>query len=213
MSQRNATEVAAAILELPADRVRRVTVDGVVGAGKTRFADDLGAELTSRGASVIRASAEGFLNPPKTRHRRGKHSPEGFYYDSFDYGRMVRLLLDPLGPDGSGVYVRKVYDLQREREAKSLPEIARPDAVLVMDGVFTLRRELVMFWDYSVWLEVPLSVGVARRARGDGRDPDPRTPQNRRYLDGQRLYLEECKPRERASIVIDNADLEPMVSA
>lgn len=206
---RPSQHVAAEVLALPAGRVRRVAVDGVDGAGKTHFADALGVELTVRGAKVIRVSADGFLNPPRTRHRRGRDSPEGFYRDSFDYGRMVRMLLDPLSPGGNREYVREVYDLKRERDVRRLPELAEVDAVLVLDGIFTHRDELVRYWDYSVWLEVPFDVAIPRAAKRGGtiKDPDPDSPKNRRYVEGQKLYMAECHPRRRASVVIDNRDL------
>lgn len=203
--------VADAVSALPADHVRRVAVDGVDGAGKTHFADALGVELTARGATVIRASADGFMNPPRTRYRRGRDSAEGFYRDTFDYGLMVRLLLDPLSPGGNREYVREVYNWLREREVHRQPELAPPDAILVLDGIFTHRDELVRYWDYSVWLEVPFEVSIPRGAtRGYG-DPSPAAPRNRRYIDGQRLYLAECSPRKRANIVIDNVDLSSPV--
>ena len=149
---RPSQHVAEAVLALPADRVRRVAVDGVDGAGKTHFADALGVELNVRGAKVIRVSADGFLNPPRTRHRRGRDSPEGFYRDSFDYGRMIRLLLDPLSPGGNREYIREVYDPRREREVRRLPELADDDAILVLDGIFVHRDELSWYWDYSCLL-------------------------------------------------------------
>lgn len=199
--------VVEAILALPADRVRRVAIDGVDGAGKTHFADALGKELTHRGATVIRASADGFLNPPRTRHRRGRDSAEGFYRDSFDYGRMCRLLLDPLSPRGNGEYVRAVYDVRREREVRVLPELAPDDAILLFDGIFVHRDELIRYWDYSVWLEVPFAVSIPRAARSTDIDPNPTAPRNRRYIAGQRLYMAECHPQNRATAVIDNTDL------
>lgn len=199
--------VAEEILALPADRVRRVAIDGVDGAGKTHFADDLGKELTGRGATVIRASADGFLSPPRTRHRRGRDSAEGYYRDSFDYGRMCRLLLDPLSPRGNGEYVRAVYDVRREREVRLLPELAPDDAILVVDGIFTHRDELIRYWDYSVWLDVPFAVSIPRGAQRGYGDPDPASPKNRRYIAGQRLYMAECHPQARATAVIDNTDL------
>jgi uridine kinase len=206
--------VAEAILALPADRVRRVAIDGVDGAGKAHFADALSVELAAHGATVVRASANGFLAPPRTRHRRGRDSAEGYYRDSFDYGRMVRLLLDPLSPGGNREYVREVYDVRREREIRPVPQLAPQDAILVLDGIFAHRDEIVRYWDYSVWLEVPFAVSIPRGAgRGYG-DPDPTSPKNRRYIEGQRLYVAECHPQERASIVIDNADLtDPAVLA
>lgn len=204
---RPSQHVAEAVLDLPTGRIRRVAVDGVDGAGKTDFADALAGELNARGAKVIRASANGFLNPPRTRHRRGRDSSEGFYRDSFDYGRMCRLLLDPLSPGGNREYIREVYDVRREREVRRLPELADDDAILVLDGIFTHRDELIRYWDYSVWLEVPFEVAIPRGAKLGYRDANLNSPKNRRYIEGQRLYVAECHPRDRATVVIDNADL------
>ncbi len=209
MRQELIAEVADAVLTTPATRFRRVGIDGIDGAGKTCFADELAEELKGRGTPVVRASVDGFRNPARTRHRRGRHSPTGFYQDSYDYGRLIRLLLDPFGPEGSGSYVREVYDWRREREVARAPELAEPGSVLVVDGIFVHRDELVQFWDYSVWLEVPFAVSVPRGAvRGYGGNPDPDAPANQRYVEGQRMYLAECNPRARASVVIDNTDLE-----
>jgi uridine kinase len=205
MRQLMTAEVADAILDLPAARFHRVAIDGVDGAGKTHFADELARELSGRGTPVVRASVDGFHNPARTRHRRGRHSPVGFYRDSFDYGRLIRLLLDPFGPEGSGNYVQQVYDVKREREVVSPPALAEPGTVLIVDGIFTHRDELVRFWDFSVWLDVPFEVSVPRCSGLT--NPDPNAEVNRRYVEGQRLYMAECKPSTRASLVIDNTDL------
>lgn len=200
-------EVADAIVALPVGRFHRVAIDGVDGAGKTHFADELAKELSGRGTPVVRASVDGFHNPARTRHRRGRNSPEGFYRDSYDYGRFIRLLLDPFGPEGSGNYVQQVYDVRREREVRCPPALAEAGTVLIVDGIFTHRDELVRFWDYTVWLDVPFEVAFPRAAQRAGLDPDPNAESNRRYVEGQRLYVAECDPRARASLVIDNTDL------
>ena len=45
-------------------------------------------------------------------------------------------------------------------------------------------------------------------ASRDGcRRPIPAHPANRRYLEGQRRYLRECPPRERADVVVDVTDV------
>lgn len=100
-----------------------------------------------------------------------------------------------------------MHDVHAESPVPVVTETAGPDAILVLDGIFTHRDELAGHWDYSVWLEVPFAVAVPRgAARGYG-DPDPAAEFNRRYIEGQRLYLFECDPRSRATAVIDNTDL------
>jgi hypothetical protein len=60
----------------------------------------------------------------------------------------------------------------------------------------------------------PFEISIPRGAsRGYG-DPDPSAPSNRRYVEGQRLYLERCHPERHATIVIDNSVLaEPEITA
>ena len=169
MREELATEIAA--LGVP-----RVAIDGVDGAGKTWFADELAALIDPTPA---RLSIDDFLNPEQVRYARGRNSPEGFFLDSHD--------LD--------AFIAAVTNAGRDR-------------ALIVDGIFTHRDELFGLWEYSVWIEVPFDISIPRgAARGYGfGDPDPNAESNRRYVDGQKLYIATCDPRSRATIVIDNSD-------
>ncbi len=197
-------EVAAAIEALPSDGVRRIGVDGVDGAGKTTFADELADVLQARDVQVIRASADDFHHSKAVRHRRGRDSPEGFFYDSFDLDQLRRRLLDPLGPDGDRRFVRRIHDVTTDERIDANVEVARDGQVLVLDGLFLHRAELRDVWDLSVYLDVPFEVSVARMADRDGSSPDPDHPSNRRYVEGQRLYLATCRPHLQATMLVDN---------
>lgn len=185
-------------------RVARVAVDGVDGAGKTVFADELAELLTARGASVLRASVDGFHHPPEIRYRRGRGSPEGFFRDSYDYPALRRLLLDPLHGNGDRRVVEAIYDVHAEAPVPPTVEAATDTDVLVFDGIFLHRPELRNHWDYSVFLEVDFEISIPRGARRGYGDPDPEAPSNHRYIEGQRLYLRECDPCGHASCVIGN---------
>jgi uridine kinase len=202
-------EVAARILELPATGVARVAIDGVDGAGKTVFADELASVLAPSRRPVIRASVDGFHNPREVRYRRGRASPEGFFLDSYDYAALRHCLLDPLGPDGSRAYRTEAFDHLTDRPVAAETHEAAPNAILVLDGIFLHREALRGCWDLSVFLRVPFAVSIPRSAaRGPGFGaPDPTDPSNHRYVEGQRLYLARETPEDRADIVIDNSDL------
>lgn len=200
--------VADGVIALHGDGIVRVGVDGVDGAGKTSFAEELATELTGRGVEVVRASVDGFHHPTDVRYRRGRRSPEGFFRDSYDYDALRRLLLDPLGPGGDGRYVPAIYDVDRERPVIREPAVAPERGVLVFDGIFLHRAELRDWWDYSVFLDVDFSVSIPRGLQRLGfGDPDPDAEINRRYVEGQRIYLRECNPARHATVVIDNNDL------
>src|ERR1700730_4916224 len=92
------------ILQLPVDRIIRVGIDGVDGAGKTMFATELACKLRRSGRPVIRATVDCFHNPRAIRYARGRSSPEGYFADSYNHAALRAALLDPLSLGGSGRY-------------------------------------------------------------------------------------------------------------
>ena len=167
--------------------ILKVAIDGVDGAGKTSLADQLAEVLEAGGTRVIRAGIDGFHNPRAIRHARGKDSPEGFFRDSYDLGALKRELLDPLGPRGSGMIRRAVFDWRTDGVVDAPQEIAGRTGVLLFDGIFLHRPELRPYWDVSIFLDVPFTESYRRMAQRDGSDPDPFALSNRRYLAGQNL--------------------------
>ena len=199
--------VAQAVARAAGDGVTRVGIDGVDGAGKTHFADELGDVLTASGRSVIRASVDGFHNSRAIRYRMGRGSPEGFFQDSYDYGQLKTALLDPLSPGGSGQYRVAVFDHRSDRLVHAPCRTAEPGDILVFDGIFLHRPELRRYWDYSIFLEVAFAVSIPRGAQRDESSPDPEAASNQRYVRGQELYLRTCTPARFATVTINNDDL------
>jgi uridine kinase len=191
--------VAAAVLARPSRGPLRVAIDGVDGAGKTMFGDELRDRLVPSGRPVIRATVDGFHHPKAIRYRRGRGSPEGFYRDSYDYATLKRVLLDPLGPGGSGRFRRAVFDVDADVPVEAPEEQALPGSILLLDGIFLHRPELRSCWDYSIFLRVEWIRNHRLRER-----PEPGQP---RYQEGQSIYFRECEPWTHARIVIDNDDL------
>jgi uridine kinase len=202
------TAVARTILTPARGRRLAVAIDGVDGAGKTCFADELAALLGQAGHPVVRASIDGFLRPRAERYARGRTSPDGFFLDSHDLEAFQRELLDAFALGGDGWFRRQVFDEVDDRPVATSRELAPPRAILVVDGIFLHRDELHERWDTSVFLDVPTAVSVARCAARDGSDLDPAAPSNRRYVEGQARYLATCDPRARADLVVDNTDLD-----
>jgi len=206
-------ELAAVIGAVQRDHPTRVAIDGVDGSGKTTLADELVEPLRRAGREVIRASVDGFHNPRAVRYARGRESPEGYFLDSFDCAAVRRELLEPLGPSGDRRYRAAVFDYRVDRPVDTPVRLAAANAVLVFDGVFLQRPELEGLWDLTVWVDVPFEITVARAvardaARGGTDAAAVRSQYDRRYVPGQRLYMSQCRPHERADIVFGNANLE-----
>ena len=211
MSQRSSVvgRIAAEIRALRASGITRVGIDGVDGAGKTHFADEL-AEVISD-VDVIRSSVDGFHHPKAVRYLQGKHSPRGFFEDSYDYDSLKEWLLDPLSPGGSMHYRLATFDYRTDAFIDSPTLVAQPPSILVFDGIFLHRKELSHYWDYSVFLDVSTGESVRRcvlREGSPGTTTDPSDPIHHRYVKGQELYLTSCQPKSKATRVIDNNHLD-----
>jgi uridine kinase len=185
-----------------------VAVDGLDGAGKTTFADALAETFAEREHAVVRASIDGFHRPKIERYRAGRDSAEGFYRDSFDYDAFRAELVSPFRRGGDTPFRTAIFDVGADRAVDLEPSTAPSDAVLIVDGIFLHRPELVGLWNYSIFLDVPREVAAARLATREGTDPDPDAPSNARYTQGQRLYVAEVRPRTRAVAIVDNTDVE-----
>ena len=177
------------------DGVTLVAVDGVDGAGKTTFADELIPFLRPR--TVIRASVDSFHHPQAERYARGRESPEGFYRDSYDYATLSRLLLEPLRSGEQ--FGRAVFDVGADQPIDAPLETAPPGSILLFDGIFLHRPELRDHWDFSIYLDVPWE----KNHHLPGHPEWDRL----RYSEGQAMYLRECRPEQLADVVIDNSDL------
>jgi len=190
-----------------------VGIDGVDASGKTTLADKLADRLEESSRQIIRASIDGFHNPKATRYRKGRNSPIGYYQDSFNHQLIIDELLRPLS-SGDLKYKEAAFDYRIDDEVDVPSKKADKDAILIMDGIFLFRPELLDYWDIRIFLHVGFDVTVPR-AIERARDRESLSSvqeiidqYSSRYVPGQKLYFQEAAPQEEADILIDNTDCE-----
>ncbi|MEU1607591.1 uridylate kinase [Micromonospora matsumotoense] len=185
----------------------RVAVDGPPAAGKTTLADELAVVLRERGRDVIRATIDDFLFARAQRYPRGEYSAEGCYFDTHDREALTRVLLDPLGPGGDRRFRPAVYDRTTDTAMSPPVTTASPDAVLVFDGVFLMRPELIDRWELRIFVsttpERTVDRAVVRERRVSSRAEVERRWRER-YLPAQEFYFATVRPTGHADIVVHN---------
>ncbi|MBM7775310.1 uridine kinase [Actinokineospora baliensis] len=138
-----------------------------------------------------------FMVPVERRYWRGRYSAEGCYFDAHDWVGVCRFLLDPMGPGG---------DRRVRRTVGGGEFTAPPDAVLLFDGVFLLRPELVARWEMSIFVSVPLELTVGRALeRGAGVGEIERSWRER-YIPAQEFYYAKDRPADHADVVVFNEE-------
>ncbi|MHB1510259.1 MAG: nucleoside/nucleotide kinase family protein [Acidimicrobiales bacterium] len=202
------SRLAEAVGSVAAAHATRVAVDGPPAAGKTTLADELAFILRAQGREVLRASIEGFLLPRSLRYRRGVYSGQACYHDSFDYDALHRVLLDPLGPGGDRRFQQAVYDRPTDTALSQPITTARPDAVLVFDGVFLLRPELTDRWDLRIFVCSAFAETLDRARTRDralyGSATEVERRFRHRYRPAQQLNFAAARPLDHADIIVHN---------
>ena len=118
-----------------------------------------------------------------------------------------RVLLDPLGPGGDRRFQRAAYDRTTDTVLSPPVCTAPADAVLVFDGVFLMRPELIDRWDLrsfvSTALETTVDRAVIRERRVSSRAEVERRWRER-YIPSQQFYFATVRPSHHADIIVHN---------
>ncbi len=194
------------VLEVKRSHPVRIGIDGVDGSGKTTLANRLADTLTLRGDSIIRATIDSFHHPKSHRYKRGELSPNAYFFDSINFPVVANDILRPLGPIGNCSYRPAIHDLKTDLPIQNNWKNADREQILIFDGVFLQRDELVGLFDYVIFLMVDFEVSVPRalnRNFEEIEDPDElRERYIQKYVAAQEMYLSSCSPTKKADMVV-----------
>ncbi|MBS2964070.1 uridine kinase [Actinocrinis puniceicyclus] len=167
----------------------RVALDGAPAARPGDLARDLVDPLRVRGRAALRVSAEDFLRPASLRLEYGRTDPDVYYDGWLDTKALVREVLGPLEPGGSGRVLPALWDAERDRASRHEYTRLTPGGVLLLDGALLLGRGLPFEFTVHLWLS------AAALARRTGPDTAWTLPAFARYE-------REAQPLIRADVVV-----------
>lgn len=171
-------------------RPQLICIEGLGGAGKSTLATMIQRRYPSR-IQVI--SGDDFYGPEARDWR--SWSPRKGYLRYFDHRRLERQLLRPLRAGAVARFQR--YDWPSNTLADWVE--VRPEGLIVVEGVYLLRRRLRRYWDYSVYVDTPREVRLARmHARGEN---DPEWIE--RWAAAEDYYVRVERPSAHADLVVN----------
>ncbi|MBL7788982.1 MAG: hypothetical protein JNL75_04020 [Chitinophagales bacterium] len=189
-------------------KAKIISIDGVDAAGKTTFAYQLSNELKKINKKAMVISIDHFHQPKEIRYQKGVDSPHGFYLDSYDYNTFINRCVMPFRY-GDKKILTQSFNLQKNIQEEVYCELDN-DTIMLVEGIFLHRDELFELWDYSIYLDVKIETSWARnlkRSLESNPNLDIENYKSRfhkRYRAGQEFYFEKCRPKLRASMVINN---------
>jgi hypothetical protein len=177
------------VAAFPREHRLRVVIDGPPAAAPERLADALAGPVRARGRDVLRVSARDFLRPASLRYEFGRYDPEVYYDHWLDVGGLVREVLAPLEPGGTGRVLPSLWDGVRDRATRA-PHVMLPaGGVVLLDGPLLLGRGL----PFDLTVHLNLSAGALAR----------RTDDDEAWtLPAYARYQERVQPLRTADVVV-----------
>jgi len=189
----------------PARQATLVALTGIDGAGKGYVARHLVHDLRSRGMKVADITIDGWLNLPHVRFD-DRHPAEHFYLHALRFEDMFGRLVLPLRERRS---VRLVADYAEETATTYRSHVYAYDDVdvIVLEGIYLLKRGLRTHYDVSVWIDCTFETALERaiaRAQ-EGLPPDETVAAYQRiYFPAQVLHFERDAPQTAATTALNN---------
>ena len=161
----------------------------------------------SLGDNVAVIAADGWLNLPHVRFR-DENPAAHFYHHAFRFDEMFAQLILPLRQN-------REIDLETDYTDETAPSYRRHRYqfrgidVILLEGIFLLKRELRAHFDLTCWIECSFETALARAVRRcqEGLPPlETIRAFTTIYFPAQRIHFVRDAPQASAEFIVPNED-------
>ena len=191
-----------------ADKAFVVGINGIDGAGKTKFAEAFEEFLIARNHKTQMISTDDFHNTQAYRYA-GDNQADNYYHRSFNIDLVVEKLLLPLRQKNAFAIKFTLLDWRTDKYDVEKTYSFSQKTIVILEGVFLFRKEMSPHIDYKIFLEIPFEESKRRALFRDATISKAELRKyDEKYLPAQRKYLAKFPPSETADIIIDNTNWE-----
>ncbi len=170
-----------------------VGIDGPGGAGKSSFT----CALAKRFSRCTVVQMDDFFLPSWERVQGDpRKKPIGA---DFDWRRVFAQVLEPLLSEREGNYQRYDWGSDTLAEWHTVPT----GGIILVEGCYAMRNELASAYDFTIWLECPQTIRVARGIARSGESI--RAIWENDWMIAEDLYREVQRPYASADLVVDSS--------
>ncbi|WP_108671660.1 uridine kinase family protein [Peribacillus acanthi] len=168
-----------------------IGIDGCGGAGKSTFANKLKERFEN--ATVVHM--DDFYFPSASIIKdHPLNKPIGA---DCDWKRVLQQVLEPISQEKEGHYQRYDWESDQLAEWHTVPI----GGIVIVEGVYSTRKELSDVYDFKIWLETPRDIRLNRGLERDGEEARDRWENN--WMIAEDCYSKEHTPKERANLIVD----------
>jgi uridine kinase len=170
-----------------------IGIDGHGAAGKSMFSDSV-RQLSQR---VTVVHMDDFYKPSSLRERS-----DSSIGAAFDWERLVTQVLNKLMGNQSARYQRYDWETDSLAEWHTVPA----GEIVLIEGIYSTRKELRQFYDLLIWIECPHEIRLARGIERDGEKA--REAWVNDWMPAEDRYVQNHRPDHHAHLLLDGCLLD-----
>ncbi len=167
-----------------------IGIDGCGGAGKSTLAEAFKSVNPER---VTIIHMDDFYKPSKQRNYVKENEIGG----NWDYKRVKEQLIIPLSQNQNTNYQRYDWDEDSMAEWYKVPS----GGMVVIEGCYSLIKELEGYYDFKIWVESPRKVRLSRGIKRDSEEK--RHLWEDLWMPAEEYYISKQNPMRKADLIID----------
>jgi uridine kinase len=198
-------KIVAARHQIPTARGVLVAVSGIDGSGKGYVTGKIVEALRATGLRVAEINIDGWLNLPHIRFAKANPA-EHFYRHAIRFDAVFAQLVLPLR-DRRSIHVDVDFAEETATEYRRHTFDFQETDVIVLEGIYLLKRELRAHYDLSFWIECSFATALARALarRQEGLSADETIAAYRTtYFPAQELHFARDDPKAGATAIVNN---------
>jgi len=179
-------------------------IDGLSGAGKSTFANNLKNELSKKGIEGLLIQIDDHIVQRSKRYDTGYEEWYEYYFLQWDIEKLAEKLFLCLKENEHSINL-PFYDKTHDQIQNRVLSLSNYNLIII-EGVFLQRTEWRQFFDYLIYLNCNKETRYDRVRKRDtylGNETEIIKKYKRRYWKGEEYYLKNENPISKANLVID----------
>lgn len=178
-----------------------IGIDGLGGAGKTTISEIIIDELKKNNIHTVLLHIDDFIHKREVRYNPNFPDWQCYYDLQWRYDYFCEVI-DRI--KSSGYTNVELYD--KENDLYINKHFSVSDCtVIIVEGIFLQRKELVNLFDYMIYIDIPERVRLNRVLLRDtyiGTKEEILFKYENRYLPAEHKYIEEYNPSQKADFIV-----------
>lgn len=181
-----------------------IGIDGLGGAGKSTISEKLADGLKADGYNAVILHIDDFIHPKAVRYNDNYEEWVCYYNLQWRYDYLIENVVKPIKAGGDYCGDIELYNKENDTYFKEKLNVP-PGTAVIIEGIFLQRPELDKIFDFMIYIDISEYERLERVLKRDGyigNEQQIKAKYDNRYFPAERKYFSECKPCERADLVI-----------